>query len=818
MSAACRKFTPHRRRKARPGTVSAPCLTAIGGSLREAWGADDLGRHFAASALKEVHAGGVTAIAGLWTWLPIVNWAAARPSGEERPPQVELPIVSGSIPPSAIAHVARGDTGFSLVSVLPGETVVLVPAAGTATGSGSGGLSGTGKTCLAVAAVGTLAREAGLRVVVWVTATGRDAVVSGYARALRDVGVRTPAASAEEAAARFLAWLERADQPWLVVLDDLRDGSVLGDLRPRGPAGWVLITTEHSGTAGEVDNSRVVPVGPLSPREALTLLTSRGDNDASHRTGALELASDLEFQPIALGQALAVMTALGIGCGEYHSRLAGKRRRAQGLPAAGKQTLVAAWSVSAEVANLLAPAGLAGRALALVSVLAPHGIPGAVLATDAACEFVTGCPGASAASRSETSAAVRNLARAGLASVDPDSVACTVLVHPLVQAITRELLPAAESKSAASAAAAALAEAWSQPDMPPLVAQRLRDCTARLHKLASPLLWVPNCHPALLQAGQSLDTSGMDGLAADYWQAMLAVSQQALGARHPRTIMIESQFVAACEAAGLLHKEVAVHEQTLAQLADKLPVGHPDIAAARIRLARGYSATGRNADAALVAEGALADFRSMAGPPADVLAAQERLARTYFGAGQLKEAVETYQQVLAGRDQILGPEHPQTIASCSALASAHRASGRFKEAITLAERALASSERVLGTDHADTLAARAHLAAAYHGAKKMKASVSLYERTLAERERVQGADHPDTISARGDLAAAYQSAGKLGQAVSLYEQALAACRRVFGPNHRLTRAARDDLNAAAAHGLAVRGIDLRSPRRDQPLA
>jgi len=726
--------------------------------------------------------------------------------------------VSGSIPPSAIAHVARGDTGFSLDRVLSGETVVLVPAAGAAPGSGSGGLSGTGKTCLAVAAVGTLAREAGLRIIVWVTATGRDAVVSGYAQAMRDVGVRTPAASAEEAAAQFLAWLARADQPWLVVLDDLRDGSLLDDLRPRGPAGWVLITTEHSGTAGEADNTHVVPVGPLSPREALTFLTSRGHNDASYRTGALELASDVGFQPIVLGQALAVMTALGIGCDEYRSRLAGHRRQACGVPTAGGQTLVAAWSASAEVADLLPPAGLAGRALALVSMLAPHGIPGAVLATDAACEFVTGRPGASAAWHGETNVAVQNLARAGLARVDPNSAACTVLVHPLVQAITREMLPAAESKSAASAAAAALAQAWSQPDMPPLVAQRLRDCTARLHRLASPLLWAPDCHPALLQAGQSLDTGGMDGLAADYWRAMLAVSRQALGARHPRTIMVEGQFAEACEASGLQHEEVALHEQTLAQLEQTLPVGHPDTAAARISLARGYSATGRNADAARIAEDALADFRIMTGAPEDVLAAHALLARTYLGAGQLEKAVEACRQVLAGRDQILGLEHPQTIASCSALVSACRASGRFEEAIPLAERAFRSSEQVLGSDHPDTLAARAGLAAAYHGARKLKASVSLYERALTERERVQGPDHPDTISARGDLAAAYQSAGKLGYAVSQYEQALAACRRVFGPEHRLTRAARDDLNAAAAHGLAVRGIDLRSPRRDQPPA
>jgi tetratricopeptide (TPR) repeat protein len=647
--------------------------------------------------------------------------------------------------------------------------------------------------------------------VLWVNATGRDAVVSGYARALRDMGMRAPAGSREEAAAQFLAWLARADQPWLVVLDDLRGGAVPGDLWPRGPAGRVLITTEHPATTAEADNRHVVPVGPFSPREALACLTARGYSDASHRSGALELAGDLGFQPIALGQALAVMTTLGIGCGEYRSRLAGHRQRTASSLTAGQQpTLAAAWSASAEVADLLPPCGLAGRALALLSMLAPHGIPAVALASDAACEYVTGRSGGSATWRAKASAAVCNLARVGLASVNPDSVACTVLVHPLVQAITREQLSAPERKSAALAAASALAEAWSQPHKPPLVAQRLRDCTACLHELASPLLWASDCHPALLQAGHSLDNGGMDGLAADYWRSMLATSRRTLGARHPRTIMIRGEFAAACEASGLVHEVIAVHEQTLGELEQTLPPGHPDAGAARISLAHGYSANGRNADAARVAEQALADLRNMTGPAPDVLAAHERLARTYLGAGQFSEAVEAYRQVLARREVILGPEHPQTIATCGALASACQASGLFKEAITLAEQALASSERVLGPDHADTLAARAGLAAAYQGAKKVKASVALYERTLSERERVQGSDHPDTINARGDLAAAYHSAGWLGYAVSEYERTLAACKRVYGPDHRLTRAARDDLNAVAAHGQAVRGIDLRS--------
>jgi tetratricopeptide (TPR) repeat protein len=708
-----------------------------------------------------------------------------------------------------MAHVPRSETGFSLAGLPPGVTVVLVPAEGTAR-TGTGGLGGTGKTHLAAVSAAMLGRDPALQLIVWATAAGRDAVVSGYAQALRDVGVRAPGANPEQAAVQFLAWLARADRPWLVVLDDLRDRAVMDELWPRGPAGWVLVTTEDADTTAEVSNRHVVPVGPFSPREALACLSAQQYTDASQRAGALDLASDLEFQPVALGQAVAVMTALGIGCGEYRSRLAEHRQRTASPRTAGQPALAAAWSASAEVAELLPPAGLAGRALALISMLAPHGIPGAVLTSDAACEYLTGRPGGPTAQRAEASAAVYNLARAGLVSIDPGSAAGTVRVHPVVQAITCEQLLAAESEPVALAAAAGLAQAWSQSDVPPLVAQRLRDCTARLHELAGPLLWAPDCHPALLHAGHSLDSSGMDGLAADYWQTMLAISRQALGARHPRTIMIRGRFAAACEASGLLPEAIAVYERTLAELEQSLPPGHPDTGAARASLAGAYRAADRHDDAVRLAREALADVRNMTGSEPDRLMALEGLARASLGAGQLNAAVDAYRRLLAGREQILGPDHPQTIAACSELAAACRASGQFKEAITLAKRALASCEGVLGADHTDTFTARAALAMAYHGGKKVKTALALYESTLADRERVQGADHPDTINARGDLAAAYQSAGRLGSAVSEHEQTLAACERVFGPDHRLTRAARDDLNAAAAHAWAVRGIDLRS--------
>jgi hypothetical protein len=488
-------------------------------------------------------------------------------AGQELAGPAVTPTLPGQIPPLPEASVARPQTGPSPAIVSPGRTVVLVPAEGLAD-SGPGGLGGTGKTHLAAVLVHALQRDHGVRLIFWVTATSRDAVVSSYARALRDAGMPGPGKDPELAATQFLWWLARTDRPWVVVLDDLSDGTVLDGLWPRGPAGRVLATTERPDAAAGADNPHVVPVGPLSPREAMAYLSTALHLDTGQLVSGLDLAEDLGFLPLALAQATAVMNVLGISCREYRSRLAEQKARliCQGtrgpLP-----TLAAVWLMSAEAADLMAAAGLARRALILVSALAPNGIPGMVLTGAAACEYLTGQPGESPAQRAQLSAAVHSLARAGLISINPGSAAGTVLVHPMVQAVTRYLPPAPERGEAALAAAEALVQAWTRTGLPPEaeVAQRLRECAASLHDSAGGLLWVPDCHPVLLQAGRSLESSGMPGSAVSYWRALLAASQHALGSGHARTLLIREQYAAACAAAGRVTEAVTTHERALAE-------------------------------------------------------------------------------------------------------------------------------------------------------------------------------------------------------------------------------------------------------------
>jgi tetratricopeptide (TPR) repeat protein len=750
---------------------------------------------------------------------------------------VTWPLLSGMIPPLADAYIPRQESGLGLAaSMVAGQTGVLVPT-DDAAGKSLGGLGGTGKTQLAAAIAHVLWEQRALDMLLWVNPSGRDAVLTSYAQALHDIGEPDPGAGPEAAAAGFLAWLAETDRPWLVVFDDLADPAVLEGLWPRGTGGRVLVTARQPDIAIRAQRLRVTPVGTFSPREALAYLSTKLHADPDQWIGALDLARDLGYLPIALAQAGALMAEAGMDCREYRRRFADRISRLAGGQADAYPSIVAAtWSLGVDLAEQLPPGDLARPALALLSLLDANGIPGAVVTSRAACAYFSRFQNGPPVDEAQARAAVYNLARAGLVSVDATSAARTVRIHALVQATVRQNLTAAETEDAARAAADALLQTWPQPGVPASFEQAMRDSTARLHEVTGRLLWAPECHPLLVQAGRSLDTGRLTRPAISYWQSMLQTSAQALGPGHAQTILARERLAAAHEAAGHPDDAAAAYERTLTDQERVLGPSHPDTLTTRASLAHAYQSAGRTDDAIRLAERNLAEAERVKGPrhpdtltarsdageaylnagmldqaiaafghtlagreqvlgPAhlDTLTARSNLAYAYRVAGQPRNAIALYERTLADRERSQGPDHPDTLTARGNLASGYRAAGRFKEAVAEYKRVLADRERVQGPDHPDTITARGNLADAYFLANRFREAIPLYERTLADRERVQGPDHPDTITARGNLASAYHSGRKMNQAIPLYEQTLADCERVLGRAHPDTLACRGNL-------------------------
>jgi tetratricopeptide (TPR) repeat protein len=212
----------------------------------------------------------------------------------------------------------------------------------------------------------------------------------------------------------------------------------------------------------------------------------------------------------------------------------------------------------------------------------------------------------------------------------------------------------------------------------------------------------------------------------------------------------------------------------------------------------------------------LADCVRLLGPDhPDTLASRTNLAGIYGSAGDLGRAIPLLEQALADCVRLLGPDHPGTLASRYNLAGAYGSAGDLGRAIPLLEQALADIVRVLGPDHPDTLATRNKLADSYESTGNLGRAIPLYEQALADRQRVLGPHHPDTLASRTNLAGAYGSAGDLGRAIPLLEQALADRQRVLGPDHPGTLTSRHNL----AHAYHVAGdLGRAIPLYEQALA
>ena len=177
----------------------------------------------------------------------------------------------------------------------------------------------------------------------------------------------------------------------------------------------------------------------------------------------------------------------------------------------------------------------------------------------------------------------------------------------------------------------------------------------------------------------------------------------------------------------------------------------------------------------------------------DTLASRNNLASTYWDAGRLDKAIPLYEQTLEDSIRVLGTDHPSTLTSRLNLAGAYQAAGRLDEAIPLYEQVFSGRSRVLGPDHRSTLTACDHLADTYWEAGRFDEAIPLKKQILADAMRIMGPDSPGASTARLNLAATYRDAGRLNEAIPLYKENLEEFTRLAGPDHPETLASRHRL-------------------------
>ena len=711
------------------------------------------------------------------------NGARAGPAGAVRH-QPSWPIRSGTVPQLADGFRDRLETVASLTASLPvGAAVAFVPdrvapAAFADPVAGPGvqdWLRSTGKTQLAAAFAESLWHPGGIDLLVWIEATTRVSVLTGYAAAMAAATGREQASSCESVAAQFLSWLGETSRSWLVVLDDLADTANLDSLWP-GPSGRVLVTAADA--AAVPSGIPVVKVGRFSLREAISYLSERVSADPDKRHGAIELAQDLDLEPVALAQASGVIANSPLSCREYRAQFV-LRREQLASPDVWPPAAAVTWTFSFERADQLAPGGSAKLLLALAALLDGHGFPQTVLAAPAAGDFFV-YGGDVPTSRERAQESLATLEQLGLLTVEQATAPPTVRISPVLQAALRAAMPEGMQDQAASSVATALLQAWPERDLPGWPASGLRSCVATLRRITGNLLWDGGCHPVLVRAGDSLDSARLTEAAVDHWLDLATTGSRLLGGGHPDTMLAAQRLADAYVAAGRADTGIPWFQWVLDSLTDTLGPDDRDVIEARRRLGHALVAALQYSAAISVLERAARQFGQVCGPEhVDTLGARDELAAAYLAAGHHSEAITLYRRTLADRERAQGERHPQTMTTRHGLANSFLASGRAKEAVATYKLVVAHRERVLGTDHLDTHTARHNLGAAYQKAGKAAAAELACEQACIGFERLLGPRHPDTLRSRAELAHVYRRLGRYGDARALLRDTVDRLERVL---------------------------------------
>ena len=197
-----------------------------------------------------------------------------------------------------------------------------------------------------------------------------------------------------------------------------------------------------------------------------------------------------------------------------------------------------------------------------------------------------------------------------------------------------------------------------------------------------------------------------------------------------------------------------------------------------------YRSHGRYKDAEMIFKRVLAGREEDLGPDhPDTLQTVQNLAIIYRMQGRYTEAENLYQRALIGREKKLGLDHPDTLQTVQNLAIIYRMQGRYTEAEKLYQRALIGREKKLGPDHPNTLKTVHNLAIVYWNQGRYTEAENLYQRALIGREKKLGLDHPNTLQTVQNLAIIYRMQGRYTEAENLYQRALIGREKKLGLDH-----------------------------------
>lgn len=191
-----------------------------------------------------------------------------------------------------------------------------------------------------------------------------------------------------------------------------------------------------------------------------------------------------------------------------------------------------------------------------------------------------------------------------------------------------------------------------------------------------------------------------------------------------------------------------------------------------------------SAETLQTAEQALEIKAELLGPDdPSVAVSLHNLATVHYKRREHNVARALFERSLAIREKALGPDDPLVALSLDYLGNLLADMGRSADAVPLLERGLEIRERSLGPDHPEVAWSLNGLGKLHYTRGDYAVARPLYERALAIREAALPADHPFVSISQNNLALLLIQTGDYASARKLYERALAIREEVMSPTH-----------------------------------
>lgn len=620
------------------------------------------------------------------------------------------------------------------------------------------GLGGCGKTAVASTLFRFAVEEAG-RVGLWVNASDTASLRSGMLAVAADRGAsegELAAARSGIRAAADLVWekLDTSAQPWLLVLDNADDPTVVRDdgwLRS-SERGTVLVTSRQA-VAQWWPTARLLHVGVLPLDEAAQVLCDLAP-EAGTLAGAQNVAERLGRLPLALtlaGSFLSRQVIQPWTMDEYAEQL--NRAESdritlidQGAPYGGgsRHLLGRTWQLSIDG---LTRRGLpeAVDLLRLLACWAGDPLP---------VEVLTDAGEALGMRQDRMEAALRGMLDQSLTELTTDGARCLRTHAVLLDSVSASTPPDDRSRYAIAASELVLSRL---PEVPQR--GRVTPLIARLVPHGTALLW-----RAVRQARPDP-------------QAVRAATRACL------------RLVTALHRGGDPASAHTTGRETLDLAAVVLPADDVLLLRLRVRLGRCLHRLGRFQDAVALLRTLLSDAEAAMGPQSlEAMGAALALGRSLEETGESAEAAPLVHGVVEGRARQLGESHPLTLLARSATLESH-STDVLNAALSGADQLVRDCHQEMGQDHAITLMAELNHAYALFTTGRSDLALPQARRTIMAHERRYGADHPMTLASRHLLAQVLAATGSLEEAVRQAERVRDDRIRILGPEHPWTQGA-----------------------------